>query len=1004
MGFIQKTNVPLSFQGGLQEKTDSIQLQPPGLLELQNACFNKLGQLNKRFGYDVFTTNVVGGATITSASAIDNYNNELNLFDNQSIYTYAAADGNWVNRGPAISLINSNNQIVRTSAAQQLNPDSAYLNGIEVYIWEDSRGSCRGSVIDAETSAYLISDLPIAGSLVKPKVVVFNGLFYIFYESNNNLYYRTLNPSNPSVVTNQVDLIADGYAGANFAYDVCVTNNKLFVIYQGDNTSGHDRPLWLFSLNTSNSMSSLTLIDTVVNNLGAVNVVPDSLNHLWISYGKTGTGLVTGAYNSSSLTVTMATTLVDGTVIPPNITGIESITPGVLQLTYEVPASSPSNQQVKTVIVQPPNSGTGVGTLTTIGTIRSVGLASKAFRYLNNLFVNVVHQSTLQSTYFQVFLTNSPFTIVGKVASQVGGGLRNNLLLPEVNIVTPGIYQWANLVKGQFISENNTNFSLLGVNSTKVDFTNVNKFNSVTQSNNLLFVGGILQSYDGTSVAEQNFHLFPEDIQATVFNTGGALSVGQYQYQVVYAWTDNFGQIQYSGPSTPITVTCTSPTSSVALVIPTLRLTAKTNVVIKVYRTPANGVLFNEVTSELAPLLNNPFADSVAFADVAADTQIAANALIYTTGGVLPNSAPPSCSLISLFQDRVIVSGLEDPNLLWFSKNKFNNTNFNTIPVEFSSQLTVAVPQLGGPITALGLMDDKLIIFKKNSILVMTGAGPNDEGGGEQFSAPELVTNSIGCNNPNSVVLSKDGIMFQSDKGIWLLDRGLGPPSYIGAGVDDEGKTYIISSAVVDPNDNLIIFTTYNGPAMVYDYYINQWSLYTNHQSIDAVVFNGLFVFCKPNGQVYSQNRSKFTDGPNFIQMEFVTPWMSFAGLQGYQRVFRAFLLGTFRGPHQLNVSVGFDFSPGFSQSAILNATSIVGNQWGSDGYWGTSSPWGSVYNPYEFQINFGRQRCTSLRLKVADSQTSPYNEGYSISSLSFEVGVLPDNNRLPLPNKVGTQ
>ncbi len=996
MPFTQPTLAPMSFQGGLQSKTDDLQVSPGSLLELQNANFNKIGKLNKRFGYDVLSTNVMNGGQITSATAIDIFNNELNLFDNQFIYTYINASQSWANRGPAISLINTNNQIIRTSAAQQLNPDCAVLNGVEVYTWEDSRAGCRYSVLDTETKSYCVADQYINGSLAKTKVVPFNGLFYIFYTSNNNLNYRTINPVNPNVITDQVNLIADGYT--DFTYDCVVANNRLNVVYQSTTSTASVRG---FYLDTSNNMSSITAIETgnqaIANqSFATVNISTDTAGHLWVSWS-TGIDVRVSCRNSSFGSV-LADTFIANAVCP-NLTGIESITPNILQLTYEVQGSVSSNQLVKTLLVDT------AGVITQVGTIRSVGLASKAFRYLNNNYVNLAHESTLQSTYFMVFLTGSPFTITGKVAAQVGGGLPTNGMLGEVSTLESGIFVWANLIKGQFISEDNTNFSLLGVNSTIIDFTNTNKFNSTVQSNNLLFVGGILQSYDGTSVAEQNFHLFPENVVATPFPTGGALSVGQYQYQVVYAWTDKFGQIQYSGPSTPITVVASTPISSVLLTIPTLRLTAKTGVVIKVFRTQVNSVTFQEVTSELAPLKNNPLVDTVQFADTVADIQMAANATIYTTGGVLANAAPPSCSLISLYKDRVMVSGLEDPHLIWFSKNKFNNTNFNTIPVEFSASLTIAVSQTGGPITALGLMDDKLIIFKQTSIFVLNGDGPNDLGGGDQFSTPELVTNSIGCTNPNSVVLTKDGIMFQSEKGIWLLDRGLGAPQYVGAGVDDDAKAHLVSSAVVDPNDNLIIFTTYDGEALVFDYYVNQWATYTNHQAIDAVNFNGLFTFCKPNGQVFIQNRNVFTDNGAFVPMEFITPWISSGGLQAYQRIFRAFILGQFKGPHRLNVSVAYDFNPYFDGYAIINATTIAGaNQWGGESAWGDSDLWGGVFLPYQFQVNFKRQTCTSFRLRVTDSQDSPYNEGYTISNLNFEIGGMPGPNRLPKTNKVGTQ
>ncbi len=612
----------------------------------------------------------------------------------------------------------------------------------------------------------------------------------------------------------------------------------------------------------------------------------------------------------------------------------------------------------------------------------------------------------------------------------MGGGFRTNHMAAEINEISDGMFLWSNLVKGAFISEDHVSFSILGVNSTTSDFSDINKFNSVTFSNNLLFVGGILQNYDGISVNEQNFHIFPEDIEAQILPGDGALSAGQYQYRAVYAWTDNFGQIQYSTPSPAVTVV-TNVNDAVKLFIPTCRLTSKTNVVIKIYRTQVNGnpKILQEVTSEIAPfpspglVVNSTKIASVSFVDVLADSEISFNAPIYTNSTV-ENSAPPSCSMISLYNDRVIIGGLEDPNLLWFSKNKINNSNFNTIPVEFSAAFTIGVNQKGGPITALGLMDQNLIIFKRASIFILSGEGPNDDGGGNNFPDPQLISESVGCINPNSVILTGQGIMFQTpDKGIWLLDRSLGPPQYIGSGVDDLAKKYIISSATLDINSNSVIFTTFNGPALIYDYLIGQWATWTNHQAVDGLIFQNEFTFCKSNGIIYKQNPNIFYDG-SFgdddgygsstvpYHMQLVTPWISYSQVMGYQSIFKFFILGQYKGKHTLKVEVGYNFDPSFIKSTVIDATAVAGaNLWGGDALWGLSTPWGGdnygfagsgSWHPYIFQVNMSVQKCTSFRIRIHDEQVNPYNEGYTINGLLFEVGQMPNGVRVPLANKVG--
>lgn len=1011
MPFIQKETFPISFQSGVESKTDALQLQPPALLALKNARFDKIGALNKRPGYNVLNNSVMSDGLITSAVAIDAFKDELNLFDNKNIYTYITANDSWASRGPAISLINTNQQIVRTASAQQLNPDSVSFNGISVYAYEDSRDGCRYDVVDEDTGSYAIASKLLLGSLSKPKTIIFNDLAYIFYAASNNMYFRTINSNNPNVISSQTNLFADGVFNSDveYKYDVQSHDGYAWLAYFAD--LGPTRELRLFSLDTSNNMSSYTIVasgidavtDAVPTPNICVSVVIDSLEQLWVSWSN-GIEVRSSCYDiSSGVPSVILSNMVIETVDCPTITGLEYINAGQLELVYEIVGTSgPATQRTKAVLLD------NLGNIIPIGNIRSVGIGSKPFRYQDNIYIHLTHQSTLQSTYFMVLLTNVPFTIVSKVAAGVGGGLRTNGELPEVTSPTAGKFLWANLIKGSFISEGNTTFSLLGVNATVSDFTNINKFNSTTFADNLLFVGGILQSYDGVSVAEQNFHIYPEGVQTLFVAGGGALSVGQYQYQVVYAWADNGGRIQYSSPSPTVTVECPL-VGHVFLTIPTLRLSAKTGVTIKIYRTDANGSVFREVTSELAPLLNNPLVDSINFTDIAADADIQANQLIYTFGGVVPNAAPPSCSMIVSYNDRVMLSGLEDPNLIWFSKNRVNNTNFNTVPVEFSQYLTIAVNPFGGRITALSFMDGNLIIFKENCIFIMNGDGPNDTGKGGSFSNPQIITQSVGCSNPNSIIFMGQGVMFQSpNKGIFLLPRSLEEPKYIGSGVDTESKEHLVSSATLDPKSNSVVFTTFDGPALVYDYLVGQWATWTNHNAVDSIVFNGEFTFAKSNGRIYTQDQGIFYDGTidgyqQFYAMDVITPWISASKVLGYQSVFKFFILGQYKGAHSLEVEIGFDFNPAFTEQTTIPVTSIIGiNVWGSDQYWGESTPWGGAWNPYIFQVNMPIQKCTSFRIRLKDTQVIPYNEGLTLNSLLIEIGGINNGVRMPVRNRFG--
>lgn len=60
--------------------------------------------------------------------------------------------------------------------------------------------------------------------------------------------------------------------------------------------------------------------------------------------------------------------------------------------------------------------------------------------------------------------------------------------------------------------------------------------------------------------------------------------------------------------------------------------------------------------------------------------------------------------------------------------------------VAFSGFFTSRLDPSGGDISAIKLMDDKVILFKENAIFYVSGEGPNDTGTQNNYSLPQLVT------------------------------------------------------------------------------------------------------------------------------------------------------------------------------------------------------------------------------------------------------------------------
>ena len=229
-----------------------------------------------------------------------------------------------------------------------------------------------------------------------------------------------------------------------------------------------------------------------------------------------------------------------------------------------------------------------------------------------------------------------------------------------------------------------------------------------------------------------------------------------------------------SSPSIPVMITTTGSTSSNTIIVPTLRLTYKVENPLKIvgYRWSTAQQNYYQFTSISMPTLNSTGTNTVTIVDTLSDAEILGNNLLYTTGGVVENIGPPAFSNITLFDDRLWGVTGEDPNLLWFSKQVIEST-----PVEMSDLFTLYVaPTISaqgstGPITALSTMDDKLIIFKRDAIYYINGTGPDNTGSNNQYSASIFITATVGCSNQKSIVFTPSGLLFQSDKGIWLLGR-----------------------------------------------------------------------------------------------------------------------------------------------------------------------------------------------------------------------------------------
>lgn len=440
--------------------------------------------------------------------------------------------------------------------------------------------------------------------------------------------------------------------------------------------------------------------------------------------------------------------------------------------------------------------------------------------------------------------------------------------------------------------------------------------------------------------------------------------------------------------------------NSVAVYVPTLRLTYKIANPVKIvlYRWSTAQQVYYQTTSILTPVLNDTTVDYVTITDTNSDAQILGNNILYTTGGVLENIEPGAIKTMTLWQGRLVVLNSEDRNLLGLSKQVIEG-----VPVEMTNLLTLYVaPTIGsqgstGPIETTAAMDEKLIVFKDNAIYYFNGQGPDNTGANSQIGDPVFITSTVGCSNQASIVFMPNGLMFQSDKGIWLLGRDLAT-TYIGAPVQGFTQNATVLSAVSVPNTNQIRFTLDSGITLMYDYYYNRWGTFVNIPAISSTLYEGLHTYLNDRGEVFQETPSQYLDGSNPVLMSFTTGWINPAGLQGFLRAYEMYIMGTYISPHKLQVQIAYDYNSNPSQSTVFTPDNYVAS-WGGEQLWGSNGPWGGPGNIENWRIFFDQQKCSAFQITINEIFDPSYGTtagaGLTMSGINMTVGLKDSKPRL---------
>lgn len=1017
---LTKQALNLAFMG-LDQKSDPFKISPGKFLSLVNTIPIKGGPtgilLQKRNGFSALPS-----LPNTANNFLTTFNGNLTALGTD-ILALNETSNNWVNKGDLQTIQLNTLPLVRSST-NQTQSDSAISGNLICTVYTDSvpvsgtpTNFFKYVIADSVTGQNIIAPVTISNATAHARVFVLGSYFVIMYPTNSSthLSYIAVSILNPSLVTTQVDITTQYSAGD---WDGVVANQNLYVAWNASDGGGAVR---------------VTFIDQTLAQHGTVVFAGQVANLMSICADKTQAPAVIWIYyftSSGSTSFVIAVSSALTTIVAPTSVPISgtyrnvtcSAQNNLASLFAEIENSYAFDASIPTDFIFSATADI-LGVVGALGTVAlSVGLGSKAFIYNGDSYLTAIYQSDFQSTYFllNVDAHTNTYTVVSKFAYTNSGGYAT--ALPSVSI-SGTIASVSYILKDSIQAVNKSNsgvnieagiYAQTGVNLINFNFTSNNITSEI--GNNLNLSGGFLWSYDGFQATENNFFLYPDlDLNAdgtyhglTTSTSGGFITAQQYFYVALYEWSDNQGNLFRSAPSIPVTITTTGTTSTNTIKVPTLRLTYKTDVKITLYRWSTAQQTYYEVTSISNPILNNKLVDFVTIVDTLADSSILGNAILYTTGSVIENVGPPATLSITLYKSRLFFVDAEDQNLLWFSKQVIEST-----PVEMSDLFTIYVaPTIGaqgntGTITALSAMDDKLIIFKKDAIYYITGNGPDNTGANNDFSDPVFITSTVGCSNQNSIVFMPQGLMFQSDKGIWLLGRDLST-QYIGAPVENFNSTTVLSALTI-PGTNQVRFTLNNNVILMYDYYFGVWGSFQGNFAISSTLYQSLHTFIDSFGRAFQESEGIYLDGTNPVLMNFTTGWINVAGLQGYERLYDVYILGTYFSPHKLIVSVAYDYASAPSQQSIISPNNFNAN-WGGSEVWGNPLgvpyPWGGTRQLEQWRIHTQRQTCQAFQVSIQEIYDPSYGvaagAGLTLSNMNLRLGIKKSVRPIRAANSVG--
>lgn len=481
---------------------------------------------------------------------------------------------------------------------------------------------------------------------------------------------------------------------------------------------------------------------------------------------------------------------------------------------------------------------------------------------------------------------------------------------------------------------------------------------------------GRIYNVSGSGLKEAAFNLYPDPpgttdnagVTIAAFTPSGSATIaaGVYQYCLVYEFIDDSGNLIESAPSQVESYTVAAGgAASISINYRLPGWISYPQFKVVAYRTDAGGIIFYRTAEASYDTTSGSPSAIVSLVDTTSNTVLKTNKILYTTGGVVENIAPPNAQWLSFVKNRLWTYEYGSYDTVWFSKE----IREGFVP-QFSDLLTITVPRNYGEIVGVAGLDDKIVVFKQFGIYVIVGDGPTETLTGA-FSQPASIASGIGCINSRSILETPQGIFFQSQEGIYIIDRSMavqfiGQPLYKSEGT--------ILSAAYDPVNNRVFYLS-TTDLWVYYATTGTWHRWTVTNPVDIdYLDNELYLLTTT--RVLKLTAGTWQDAGANYEQRIKLGQMQFSDLQGYQRVYRVLAQGRLSDAPSGNVTVStfFDGSSSATDTQTIAQSAIVSG------------------SKVQLEVRPSRQKCESMQLQLSHTAN---NSGLTISGLTAEVGTL---------------